>query len=61
MQTAEGTETNLGRVLQNPALSEFYENLLNPVPGAGVKGALMRDRAKVVGQTNDLMEKFLMS
>lgn len=59
MQTAEGTETNLGRVLQNPALSEFYENLLNPVPGAGVKGALMRDRAKVVGQTNDLMEKFL--
>lgn len=39
LEAARGTNANLGQVIQNPGLNEFYENVVSKVPGSGAAKA----------------------
>ena len=58
-EAANGTETNLGRVIQNPELARFYENTLSSLPGTGVKGQLQRAGMQTQEQANNLATRIL--
>ena len=56
-RVARGTETSLGRVINNPTLSKFEENILPNIPGSGMPGAQMRTGEQIRGRANAIGEE----
>lgn len=55
MSAAEGTETDLGQILENPWMSKFNENIVSNIPGSGGQERM----ARVGGQMQDKAESLL--
>lgn len=56
-EAAKGTETNLGRVLENPSLARTYENQLFNQKFSGVPTQLQRVGQQVQTKAQNLMDK----
>lgn len=57
LEAARGTETNLGRVIENPSLARTYENQLFNQKFSGVPAQLQKVGQQVQTKAQDLMSK----
>lgn len=57
LEAAKGTETNLGRVIENPSLARTYENQLFNQKFSGVPAQLQRVGQQVQSKAQDLMDR----
>jgi hypothetical protein len=57
LAAAHGTETNLGRVLENPMLAHSYENILTNVPGSGAGQSIQRTGTSLEKTAENLVNK----
>lgn len=59
LEASQGTETNLGRVVGNPALSKLYENHIANIWGSGAHKTMGRTAEQVKQQANDYLSNLV--
>lgn len=58
LEAAKGTETQLGEVIQSPALKKIYETILQPVPFSGVQDQLGRVKQQLQAGGESLVNAY---
>lgn len=58
LRATEGTETNLGRVLENKGMAEKFENQLTQLEGTGANEMLARNKHAIRNRVENLLEEF---
>lgn len=57
LEVTQGTNTNLGRVIDSPTLSKFYENVLPGIIGAGAEDTMQQTAKGITQKATDLVTR----
>lgn len=57
LEATKGTQTSLGRVIENPDLMKLYENKLAVLPRSGVTEQMNANVEQIVNRGNDLLDR----